>query len=128
MVTWGVGTAVFSPGICPFICNSMIEGTRKVGDNEMSQTLFDITGVYVSEKSVFSPILWATRLLEGVVMFAANPPSNRGADDLCPIMCSTDLAKAVSVAGCGTSLMGALDNTFLEDYMATSLVCPVNTL
>ena len=120
-------TAVFSPGMCPFICSSTTEGTGKIGDNDISEILFDITGVYVSDKSVLSPIIWATRLLEGMVMFAVNSPSNRATDDLCPIMCSTNLAKAIAVTGCGTSLMGVLENTFPEDYMTTRMVCPVIT-
>ena len=125
MVTWGLGTAVFSPGMCPLICSSMTKGTGKIGDNEISEIIFDITGVYVSDRSVLSPIIWATRLLEGMVMFAVNSPSNRATDDLCPIMCSADLTKAIAVTGCGTSLMGVLENTFFEDYMTTGMVCPV---
>ena len=129
MVTWGIGSVVLNPSICPSICSTMINATRRADAKKEQDVLFDYTGIYVSENSLLSPVLFASRLLGGMVMSSFDPSSQSvPTGNLCPSMCSVDLAKAVAVTGCGTSLMGVLDGTFVEDYVTASMVCPVGFL
>ena len=125
MVTWGLGSAFLNLASCPSFCSSITEATRKMDTEVMSEALFDYTGVYISQNSVLSPLVGAFKLL-GLLLSAMDMPAERNTDNLCPTVCSADLAKTFALAGCGTSLMGALDDTFIEDYVSTKLSCPVS--
>ena len=126
MVTWGVGSAVLGPVFCPSLCKSMTTADRRMDGDNIADRLFEYTGVYVGEHSVLAPVLWTARLLEVLVLpsMEGEEGSSLLARNICPAMCSADLAKAVGLAGCGAGLSGALDNTVVSDYLAR-LVCPV---
>ena len=72
MVTWGIGSVVLNPSICPSICSSMINATRRAETRDEQDVLFDYTGIYVSEKSLLAPVMWASRLLGGMAMYPAH--------------------------------------------------------
>ena len=121
-MTWGVGSVMLSPTLCPSICKSMTSTTQRMNEEEISGVIFDYTGIYISETSVLAPVLWTARVLDGLLVDS----DEASATSLCPAVCSTDLSKAVAVAGCTTALTGALDNTFVVDYVTANMVCPVS--
>ena len=125
MVTWGLGSAVLGPGLCPSLCKSMTTATRKMDKDDITELLFEYTGVYVSEYSILAPVLWTARLLLGSLTLVQRVSSDNKdiLEDFCPTLCSADMVRSIAVAGCGSSLMG---NNLIA--VSPSLICPVSFL
>ena len=126
MVTWGVGSAVLGPDFCPSFCKSVSKAKRKLDGEDIADRFFEYTGVYVSEDSILAPVILTARILGGLVI--PSEDDLEGTGSFCPAMCSPDLAKAVTVTGCGTALMGALDTMYIADYVTSNVIFPVSSL
>merc|ERR1711962_1362384 len=68
MVTWGLSYAVSSPAICDRLCPGVTAAARRVDGEEMTDMVYDYTGVYISPFSLLSPVLYTARVILGTVI------------------------------------------------------------
>ena len=108
---------------------SLTNATKKTGWNSVANQLFDYTGVYISDQSVLSPLVWLGHIMRGLFLTAMGDPKRMKTEfteDLCDITCSSGLARVLAVVGCGGSALGLLDNSFILDYISSNVICPVS--
>merc|ERR1711962_1446654 len=142
MVTWGLSYAVSSPAICDMLCPGVTAAARRVDGEEMTDMLYDYTGVYISPYSLLSPVLYTARVILGTVItikeITAHTEDGVTAEnrtitgELCENICDSgeSIVLAVAVVSCGGSLLvdTFTDDSFVEDLMGLvkpSVVCPL---
>merc|ERR1711962_41544 len=142
MVTWGLSYAVSSPAICDMLCPGVTAAARRVDGEQMTDMLYDYTGVYISPYSLLSPVLYTARVILGTVItikeITAHTEDGVTAEnrtitgELCENICDSgeSIVLAVAVVSCGGSLLvdTFTDDSFVEDLMGLvkpSVVCPL---
>ena len=71
MVTYAVASGALDPAVCKLLCGEMTAAARRVDTTQISEQLFDMTGLYINpEASLFTPAIVTVRVVAGLVLSA----------------------------------------------------------
>ena len=71
MVTYAVASGALDPAVCKLLCGEMTAAARRVDTTQISEQLFDMTGLYINpEASLLTPAIVTVRVVAGLVLSA----------------------------------------------------------
>ena len=71
MVTYAVASGALDPAVCKVLCGEMTAAARRVDATEISDQVFDMTGLYINpEASLLTPAIVTVRVAAGLVLSA----------------------------------------------------------